>query len=62
MSDSTQIIDHTSPAIGDLVARVSTGLIGKVIEINFGGKPTQVFVRWNDRTSSAVSVLQLRRL
>jgi len=60
-SDSTQIVDYTSPKKGDLVVGLDNKLSGKVGEINFKGVPSMVFVFWDNQTSSAVSVLRLRR-
>ena len=58
-SDSTQLANQSSPAVGALVQNIATGLAGRVIAINFEGNPTQIFVQWVDNTLGAISVLEV---
>jgi hypothetical protein len=60
-ADSVQFENRTSFAVCDLVASLDTGMSGRVIAINYGGVLTEVFVRWEDSSNSAVSVFRLRR-
>ena len=60
-SDSTQYNVVTSFAQGDLVISLDTGLQGTVMQADFNGDPTQVYVSWTPFNSGAVSVFRLSR-